>query len=332
METREFGRSGLRLSVLGFGCGAVGGLMVRGAPADRERAVARALEVGVNYFDTAVQYGDGLSETHLGQALAKLGARDAIVGTKVRIPSAAYGEIGATIAASLEASLARLGRDRVDIFHLHNPITEAGGGETLSAAQVMDEVLPAFQALRSAGKTRFLGITAVGDTGPIHRVLEGGDFASAQVTYNLLNPSAGSVLPAGYPGQDYDRLLDRMKGWGVGAIGIRVLAGGALSGTDQRHPIASPPPAPIGSAWHYEDDLARAARFAPLIAEGFATSLAEAATRFALSHPGMGTILVGIATPEQFEQALAAAQRGPLPGAALARIAAIQQSLTGAAR
>ena len=59
MEKRVFGRSGMLLSILGFGCGAVGGLMVRGDPADQERAVVRALEAGVNYFDTAVAYGDG---------------------------------------------------------------------------------------------------------------------------------------------------------------------------------------------------------------------------------------------------------------------------------
>ena len=62
MEMRIFGRSGMQISILGFGCGGVGGLMVRGAPDDQERAIARALEVGVNYFDTAVQYGNGESE------------------------------------------------------------------------------------------------------------------------------------------------------------------------------------------------------------------------------------------------------------------------------
>ena len=74
----------MRLSILGFGCGAVGGLMVRGDPADQERAVARALEAGVNYFDTAVAYGDGESEKNLGRILRKLKPADAIVGTKVR--------------------------------------------------------------------------------------------------------------------------------------------------------------------------------------------------------------------------------------------------------
>ena len=59
MEKRRFGRTGLDVSLLGFGCGAVGGLMVKGEPADQERAVARALELGINYFDTAQMYGNG---------------------------------------------------------------------------------------------------------------------------------------------------------------------------------------------------------------------------------------------------------------------------------
>src|SRR3981189_2175583 len=72
MEMRAFGRTGLQVSILGFGCGAVGGLMVRGAPADQERAVARALEQGINYFDTAPAYGNGASEENLGRVLKNL--------------------------------------------------------------------------------------------------------------------------------------------------------------------------------------------------------------------------------------------------------------------
>jgi hypothetical protein len=63
MEMRVFGRTGMQLSALGFGCGAVGGLMVRGDPVDQERTIARATAAGVNYFDTAVQYGNGESES-----------------------------------------------------------------------------------------------------------------------------------------------------------------------------------------------------------------------------------------------------------------------------
>jgi aryl-alcohol dehydrogenase-like predicted oxidoreductase len=325
MEMRTYGRTGMQLSVLGFGCGAVGGLMVRGDPHDQERTIARALAVGVNYFDTAVQYGDGESEKNLGRILQDLKPANAVVGTKVRLPSVAFGRIADTVAKSLEASLVRLRRDRVDIFHLHNAITEKGGGEALSVQQVLGDVVPAFERLRQQGKTRFLGITAVGDTTALHQAIDARVFDSAQVVYNMLNPSAAAALPADYPAQDYGRLFDRTKAAGVGVIGIRVLAGGALSGSAERHPIASPPPAPIGSAMSYDADVARARRLMPLVTAGFAASLTEAATRFVMTHPAIGTLLVGMATPQQFEDALAAVEKGPLPPAALDRLAALRQ-------
>jgi len=128
MQLRNFGRTGMQLSVLGFGCGAVGGFMVRGDPAEQERTIARAIEAGVNYFDTAVQYGDGESENNLGRVLQRLKPANAAVGTKVRLPPADFGRIADAVTASLEGSLARLGLDRVDIFHLHNPVTVQGGG------------------------------------------------------------------------------------------------------------------------------------------------------------------------------------------------------------
>ena len=332
MQMRTFGRTGMQLSALGFGCGAVGGLMVRGDARDQERAIARALAAGVNYFDTAVQYGNGESEKNLGRILQKLRPANAIVGTKVRLPSSDFGRIADAVAASLENSLARLQRDGVDIFHLHNAISEAGGGETLSVAQVLGEVVPAFERLRRQGKTRFLGLTAIGETAALQRVIDARAFDSAQVVYNMLNPSAAVAVPANYPAQDYGRLFDHTIAAGVGVVGIRVLAGGALSGSAARHPIASPPPEPIGSAMSYDADVARARRLMPLIEEGFAASLTEAATRFALSHPAMGVILVGMATPQQFEDALAAVQKGGLPPAALDRLSALQQAFAGELR
>jgi aryl-alcohol dehydrogenase-like predicted oxidoreductase len=298
MEMRIFGRTGMKFSILGFGCGAVGGLMVRGNQADQERAIGRALDAGVNYFDTAVQYGMGESEKNLGRILKKLKPKDAAVGTKVRLP-AGTASVADAITKSLEGSLQRLGMERVDIFHLHNSITAEGGGESLSTRQVLDEVVPAFEALRKQGKIRFLGITAIGDTAALQQVIDARLFDSAQVSYNMLNPSAAQPLPANYPAQDYGRLFDHTKAAGVGVVGIRVLAGGALSGSAERHAIASPPPAPIGSAQSYDGDLKRAQRLAPLVKEGFAGSLTEAATRFCITHPAMGTILVGVATPQQ---------------------------------
>lgn len=332
MQLRKFGRTPMQLSILGFGCGAVGGFMVRGDPAEQERTIAHAIEAGVNYFDTAVQYGDGESEKNLGRVLTKLKPANAVVGTKVRLPPTTFDRIVDTITASLEGSLSRLGRDRVDIFHLHNPVTLQGGGTSLSVRQVLDEVVPAFERLRGQGKIRFLGLTAVGDTAALNQVIDAGAFDSAQVVYNMLNPSAAAALPANYPAQDYARMFDHTATAGVGVVGIRVLAGGALSGSAERHPIASPAPEPIGSAMSYDADIDRARRLMPLVEQGFAASLTEAATRFAISHPAMGTILVGLATPQEFEHSLAAVQKGPLPQAALDLLSTLRQAFSGEPR
>ena len=332
VETRPFGPDDTPVSLLGFGCGAVGGLMVRGTAADQERAVARAIEAGVNYFDTAVQYGDGASELHLGGILRRLGTDTALVGTKVLLHSAEFGRIAAAVTASLDGSLRRLQRDHVDIFHLHNAITTAAGGESLSVGQVLEEVAPAFQSLRAAGKLRLLGLTAIGETAALQQVIDAGVFGSAQVTYNMLNPSAGSALPADYPAQDYGQLFEHTRRACVGVVGIRVLAGGALSGSAHRHPVASPEPEPIGSALSYKADLSRAARLLPLVTEGFAASLMEAAIRFAIAHPAMGTILVGMASVDEFEAALAAVLKGPLPTAALQRVVELTTNFSGESR
>ncbi|MCC8942190.1 aldo/keto reductase [Bradyrhizobium sp. Arg68] len=332
MQMRVFGRSGLQLSVLGFGCGAVGGLMVRGDAADQERTVARAIDAGVNYFDTAVQYGNGESEKNLGRVLHTLKPANVVVGTKVRLPPDGVGSVADTVTQSLEGSLSRLRRDRVDIFYLHNPITADGGAGALGVRQVLDEVVPAFERLRRQGKLGFLGMTAIGETAALREVIDAGVFDGAQVVYNMLNPSAAVELPQNYPAQDYGRLFDHTKAAGVGVVGIRVLAGGALSASAERHPIAGPAPEPIGSAMSYDADIARARRLMPLVKEGFATSLTEAATRFALSHPAVGTILVGMATPQQFDDALAAAGKGPLPQAALDRLSELRQGFAGEAR
>ncbi len=328
MEYRILGKTALRVSALSFGCGAVGGLMVKGAAADQERAVARAMEFGINYFDTAPMYGNGESERNLGRVLKALHRPKVHVGTKVWLEGS--GDIARFIADSMEASLRRLGQDSVDLFQLHNPISDAKRDGTLDTKTVREQVLPAFERLRQQGKARFFGFTALGDTPAIHSVLD--TFDSAQVSYNLLNPSAGAKVPSGYPAQDYGNLLARAHESGVGTIGIRVLAGGALSGVETRHPLGMPSVDPIGSASSYAGDVARAVRFGEVIKRGFAQSLVEASLRFALSNPNLSTTLVGLSTFEQLEHAGQSAEKGPLPVEALELISTLQQSFVGEAR
>ena len=331
METRQLGRTGLKVSVLSFGCGAVGGLMTRGEPRDQERAVARALELGITYFDSAALYGDGASETNLGRVLAKLKPR-VIVATKVRAATGERGRIGESIAASLQASLKRLGRDHVDIFYCHNTIGESGAGNTITFDQLMNDALPVFERLRKEGKTRHIGLTGLGDTPLLLKVADAGTFDVAQICYNALNPTAGMALPAGYPAQDYQQLMQRAHKAGMGTVGIRVLAGGALSGSSLRHPVAMASVEPIGSGADYATDLRRAQRLEPLVREGHASSLAEMAVRFAIASPALSTTLVGIANLEQFEAAAGAAQKGPLSAAALARLKELQLGFVGETR
>jgi aryl-alcohol dehydrogenase-like predicted oxidoreductase len=313
MEQREFGRTGQRFSVLGYGAGAVGGLFVRGSAAEQEAALGMARDAGITYVDTAPAYGDGESERNLGRALRALGWAP-ILGTKVRLPAAARGDIAGAIAASLDASLARLGRDSVDLLQLHDPIGGPGG---YSIPQVLEEALPALQRARAAGKCRWVGLTALGETAALRQVLAGGGFDAAQIPFNILNPSWLAPRHPGLPGQDFAQLG---KQAGLGLLGIRILAAGALSGEAARHPIAMPQVAPIASAAEYATDLANARRLLPLVEAGIADSLAELATRFAVFAPGMGCALIGTASLGQLQAGLAAVAKGPLPPAALARI------------
>jgi len=326
MEQRILGRTGVKLSVLGFGCGAVGGLMVRGDAADQERAAARALELGINYFDTAAAYGNGESEKNLGRVLKAL-RPEVFLSTKFTILPEDHGKIGAAVAASLEASLKRLGREQVDLLQLHNRVASDGQDRALDAEIVLGEVVPALEALRSQGKIRFFGITALGATADLHRVVDARVLDTAQVCYNLLNPSAGGALPPGLPGQDFAGLLERARNAAMGTIGIRVLAGGALSASETRHPLGVQNLDPIASAPDYRTDVARARALQSLVSEGHVANLIEASVRLAVSSDAVSTVLVGYSSLEHLESAAAAVNRGPLPRAVLDRLTALWSSL-----
>jgi aryl-alcohol dehydrogenase-like predicted oxidoreductase len=321
MEYRVLGRTNLRVSALGFGCGNVGGLMIRGTRAERERAVARALDLGVNFFDTAPLYGDGVSEDHLGEALHTLKSQ-CLVATKVRLGPGGLSDPGATVTRSLETSLRRLRRDRVDLLQLHDPVRAARADGQPGADEVLERILPAFETLRRAGKIGFVGMTAIGDTPAVHRVLGSGAVDSAQVCFNLLNPTAGFGVPPGFPGQDFDRLLDRTRAARMGVVVIRVLAAGALSGELTRHPVAVPEVDPIASGPDYAADVGRAQALRALVTDGHAASLVEAALRFPLSSDAVSTVLLGYSSLEHLEGAVAAVGKGPLPPEALARLQA----------
>ena len=321
MDYRRFGNTGIDVSEIGFGCGDVGGLMVRGEQADQVSAVARAMELGINYFDTASRYGGGQSETNLGRVLKELSA-EVFVGTKYSLGEADPNDLKAGVIQSVEASLKRLGREQVDLIQLHDRISSQTdvSVRAITVADVLGEVREGLEILKSQGKVRFYGMTGVGEPSGIHEVVKSGMVSTVQTVYNLINPSAGADTPAGFDMPDYDRLIDVAAAKQVSIIVIRVLAAGALTGTPARHPVAVPTVAPIGSGRDFQQDESRAGQFAFLVDDGFADTMPEASIRFALSNPGVSTVLVGYSDLDHLEKSVEYAAKGPLPAEALARL------------
>jgi uncharacterized protein len=184
MKYRLLGRTGLRVSEIGFG-GAPAGLrnyLGRWDPAQPEaarrveEAIERAVERGINYFDTAPGYGDGLSEEMFGRALKP--HRDSVViATKIR------GSDLPALRQSLELSLERLQTDHVDVLQYHGTWYNESEVEQILKP---DGVLAGLQALRAAGLTSYIGFTSEGANGPVSRLIATGEFDVVQICYNLL--------------------------------------------------------------------------------------------------------------------------------------------------
>ena len=328
MDYRPLGNTGLNVSEISFGCGNVGGLMIRGDHRQQVEAVARAMELGINYFDTAPSYGDGQSETNLGRVLKELSA-DVYVGTKFRVTTHEPGRIKGNVIASVDESLSRMQRDQIDLMQMHNHVAATAEGGSVTPEEALDEVVDALRELRDQGKVRFFGMTAVGETVPLHRIIESGMLNSVQSVYNLVNPSAGTSVPSGFDMPDYGNLIGLASANGMGVLVIRVLAAGALSGAATRHPVAVPTVAPIGSSRDYSQDQARADGFRFLEQEGYVGSLVEASLRFVLGNAGVSSVLVGYSSLEHLEQAVEYAAKGSLPAEAMARLPEVWAGFTG---
>lgn len=328
MEYRTLGNTDLRVSALGFGCGAIGGLMVRGDQPTRLRAIERAVEAGITYFDTAQMYGDGASETHLGQVLAEL-KPDVVVGSKVALKGADLEHIEAAVIAAAELSLLRLQLERLDLFYIHNTLAlqreldhnQIGVADLAAAAR-------AGEKLQAEGKIRYWGFNGLGDTQALHQAVDQYPAHAIQSCCNLLNPSTAQPMAAGFPFQDYGQLAHRAAAGGKGVVAFRIMAGGTLSGQTARHPIAAQSVAPIATSADLATDVAHAKRFEFLIAEGWVDDLPEAAIRFALSQPDITSALIGLSDLDQLERAIAAAQKGPLPQNALDRLPEVWTGLS----
>ena len=325
MKYRTLGKTGLRVSEIGFGCGNVGGLMVRGTEQEQLEAVELALQLGINYFDTAPAYGNGQSEINLGKVLKQIKS-EVIVATKIGIGIEDSKDIKDCVRRSLETSLNRLGREYVDVFQLHTPISQETGSSGQSWRLSLDQVLGkngvagTFEAVRSEGLVRFLGFTGLGDTDTLHEVIKSRRFDLVQSYFNLLNPSAGIGVPPGFKGQDFRQLINVAAENDMGVVIIRVMAGGALGGPVARTGYAAPS---IGGGLtpgsEYKDDEVRAGKLNFLVNDDL-NSIPQAAVRFALDNPNVSTVLVGYSNDTQIREATACSGKDSLPESTIEKL------------
>ncbi len=319
MKTREFGRTGLEVSELVFGGGAVGGILVHADDDTKLAALRRALTGGINWIDTAPSYGQGRSETALGWLLDEV-EETPYLSTKVRIDVDDLSDIPGQIERSLEASFKRLKRDSVELLQLHNPIHgETGGGVSIASGGAIgiDAVLgkagvvEGLERVRAQGLIRYLGLTALGEAGAIREAVRSGHFDSAQVYYNMINPTAARALPQGFSGHDFSGVIAACKAVGAAVMNIRIFAGGTLP-SDKRHGRE----AVIVTGSDLEIEAKRAHAVFQHLGDSYGTR-AQTAIRFGLANPDVAGVVFGMAELSHLDEALAAAEMGPLPQAAL---------------
>ena len=312
MEYTELGRTGLRVSRAGFGGGGIG--QVWGATTEEEsvRAVHRALDLGINFFDVAPGYGNGKAEEVLGAALE--GRRDqVIVATKVRLRAGEMSDVEGAVQRSVETSLRRLRMDSVDVLHVHNRFTARRGEATdsLSADDVLGPVLEAYREVQAAGKTRFIGVSAMDHHVPtLRRIMESGHYDTVLAYYNLLNWTAQEPPPPGVSFFDNGQNIPLAKSLGMGVIGIRSHAAGALSAQVDR-------PVPAGSL--LEQDLA-SARTLDFLLESPIRTLSQAAMVFSLMNRDIHTTVPGIKDVAEAEETAGAVDLPQISPGQLARL------------
>jgi L-galactose dehydrogenase len=300
MQYTKLGRTGLTVSRVGLGCGGPSrlGQAYGHSPEASKRVIQRALELGITLFDSAESYG---TEGVLGEALAEARAGDrAVVSTKKgvwdwdRKQLCTPGEMR----EGIDASLRRLQRERIEIFHLHGLALE-------HVDYALNEILPVLHAARAEGKLLHLAVSEafIGDTQHrmLERVLPADAFDVVMVGFNLLNPSARQrVLPA----------TQRQR---VGTL-IMFAVRRALTNTAHLRGIL--------------DTLISSGALSPEALDadsplGFLGDVRDAAYRFCMHEPGADVVLTGTGSVEHLEQNIASLASGPLPAELQERLARV---------
>ncbi|HEY5542531.1 MAG TPA: aldo/keto reductase [Candidatus Binatia bacterium] len=321
MQYRTIGKTGVKISEIGFGCGNNAVLMVKASRQEQVKAVRHALDRGINFFDTAFAYGLGKSEENLGGILKELGA-EPVISTKIRLEADCLSDVRAATIRAVEAGLARLQRGRVDFVQLHTRVTLARGmGKrfSLTPQDVLGPtgVIEGFKTMRDRGKVGHFGFSGLGDPKALHELVDSGEFHGFQAYYNLLNPSAGQPVPKAFSAQNYGLIIDRAAAKGMGAFVIRVLAAGALTADPSTGGGSSPEPLSPGSDYSLDRQRAEKVK-AALGVSG--KELTQAAIRFGLMKQEVSTVLVGFSNTTHIDEAVACSGASPLSDSEMAKM------------
>ena len=293
MDYTTLGRTGLRVSVLGLGGGGHSRLGQATGNTEEESIalVQHALELGINFIDTAESYG---TEAIIGQALRGRPREEVVLSTKKTIRRDSGLVTPDDVRRGLEESLKRLGVEYVDIYHLH-----AVRSEDYEYAR--EQLVPALEKLQAEGKMRFLGITEMfaADTShqTLQRAVQGDKFDVVMVGFNILNQSAR------------ERVFAHTRRQNVGVLDMFAVRQAfsqvtklkeIIDGLVQRGEVER-------DAIHEESPLGF------LVREGGAQSLVDAAYRFCRQEPGVHVVLSGTGNASHLEQNVASILRPPLP-------------------
>jgi L-galactose dehydrogenase len=274
VEYRVLGKTGLRVSALGFGASSLGGGMFGRAveEADAIRTVHTALDLGINFIDVSPFYGYTKAEIILGKALNGIPRNNYYLATKVgRYGDADFDFSAQRTIASVDESLARLGVDYVDIIQSHD-------NEYGNLDQVVGETIPALRKLQQTGKVRFVGIT--GYPLKIFSYIATRTDVDTILSYNHYSLNDTTLT----------ELIPFLESKGVGIISASPVSQGLL--TNQGTPDWHPAP----------DNVKKICADAAAYCRNQGADIAKLAMQFALTNPRIATTVVGTANPENIKK------------------------------
>ena len=308
MKKNRLGRTELKVSQIVLGGGWVGGLFIDPDLGVMEKALVKAINAGINWIDTAESYSEGQSEKNIGLLLSSIKNNNIYISSKARLEPISSETIFSQLDRKIDESLERLNRSYIDLYQLHNRIEKVGTNEHFSAREIIQRkgVLDSMEKLKSEGRIKNIGITALGNLEPIKEVISTNGFDTAQVYYNLLNPSSAFKNRDKWDDHDFSGIVDQCLKYDMGIMCIRIFAAGYLA-TDVRHGREI-------SVTQGINELEQKRRIEKLlkILKNEKGTRAQVALRYGLSNKNLSCIVTGLSKIEHLDQILEADSLGSL--------------------